>query len=324
VSLIFAGFLIILLLTFAVMVMVTRPTRTEKALEERLSTISRSRLSERIESTAVSRLMKSGLRSGSPWVGDFLERYEVARKIQSLIVQSDSKITPERLALITVGFGCGGFFLSCLFVHFFPVQLLIAVGVGALPFLRLVHKRSKRLKAFNVELSKAVDMMSNALRAGHSVVGAIGILSEQTAEPAQTEFKEVFRQQNFGLPLREALMQLLDRVPSEDLRVVVTAILVQKETGGNLGDILDRTVFVIRERVRIRGEIQVQTAQGRLTGVVLSLLPLVLLLVINIINPGYSAILLDDPLGRKLIYIGMALLATGMLVIRHMINKIEV
>lgn len=119
-------------------------------------------------------------------------------------------------------------------------------------------------------------------------------------------------------------MQMLDRVPSEDLRVVVTAILVQKETGGNLGEILDRTVFVIRERVRIRGEIQVQTAQGRLTGWILCLLPVLLLFAINLINPGYSAVLLHDPVGHKLIYLGIGLLATGMLVINRMINQIEV
>ena len=119
-------------------------------------------------------------------------------------------------------------------------------------------------------------------------------------------------------------MQLLDRVPSQDLRVVVTAILVQKDTGGNLGEILDRTVTVIRERIRIRGDIQVQTAQGRMTGWILTLLPVVLLLVINVINPGYSQVLFHEATGRKLIYVGLSLLAAGGLSIRHIINSIEV
>ena len=109
-------------------------------------------------------------------------------------------------------------------------------------------------------------MLARALRAGHSVVGAMEMLAENAQEPAASEFSEVFKQLNLGLPMRDALMQLLDRVPSSDLRVLVTAILVQKDTGGNLVEILDRTVFVIRERLRIQGEIQVQTAQGRLTG----------------------------------------------------------
>ena len=126
------------------------------------------------------------------------------------------------------------------------------------------------------------------------------------------------------MPLRDALMQLLDRVPSADLRVLVTAILVQKDTGGNLAEILDRTVFVIRERLRIQGEIQVQTAQGRLTGWILSALPVVMLVLLNLVNPGYSSILLHDPLGRKLIYFSLGMLTVGALIIRHIVNGIEV
>jgi tight adherence protein B len=119
-------------------------------------------------------------------------------------------------------------------------------------------------------------------------------------------------------------MQLLDRFPSLDLRVLVTAILVQKDTGGNLADILDRTVFVIRERIRIQGEIRVQTAQGRLTGWILSGLPVIMLILLNLVNPGYSSILLTDPTGRKLIYAGLAMLAVGAWIMNHIVNGIEV
>lgn len=323
-SLLFAGFLIILCLTFAVIVFATRPTSNERALDQRLSTINRSTLSDGNESsTATSRLMKT--HRGTGWCGELIERYEFARKLQLLIVQADSKTSLDRLAFMIAAFAIAALLITLFLIpSLLLVQLSATLAVAALPLLMLVYKRRKRLKNFNAELGNAVDMMSNALRAGHSVVGAIGILSEQTLEPARSEFTEVFRQQNFGLPLREALMQMLDRVPSEDLRVVVTAILVQKETGGNLGEILDRTVFVIRERVRIRGEIQVQTAQGRLTGWILCSLPVLLLVAINLINPGYSAVLLHDPVGHKLIYLGIGLLVTGMLVINRMISKIEV
>jgi len=120
------------------------------------------------------------------------------------------------------------------------------------------------------------------------------------------------------------MLQLLNRVPSIDLRVLVTAILVQKDTGGNLVEILERTVFVIRERLRIQGEIQVQTAQGRLTGWILSALPLVMMALLNLLNPGYSAILFRDPLGRKLVYGSAGMLLIGSLVIRRIVNGIEV
>jgi len=155
-------------------------------------------------------------------------------------------------------------------------------------------------------------------------VGAIEMLSTNAQEPAASEFSEIFKQQNLGLPLRDALMQLLDRVPSLDLRVLVTAILVQKDTGGNLAEILDRTVFVIRDRLRIQGEIRVHTAQGRLTGWILCALPVVMLVLINMMNPGYSSILLHDPLGHKIIYASLGMLTVGTVIINRIINGIEV
>ena len=167
-------------------------------------------------------------------------------------------------------------------------------------------------------------MLARALRAGHSVAGGMEMLAQSPQEPAATEFSEVSKQQNLGLPLRDAMMQLLDRVPSADLRVLVTAILVQKDTGGNLAEILDRTVFVIRERLRIQGEIQAQTAQGRLTGWILSSLPVVMLLLLNLVNPGYSKVLLTEPIGRKLIYVCVGMIAVGSWVISRIVHGIEV
>ena len=124
--------------------------------------------------------------------------------------------------------------------------------------------------------------------------------------------------------MRDALMQLLDRMPSQDLRVLVTGMLVQKDTGGNLAEILDRILFVVRERMRLQGEIKTHTAQGRLTGWILCALPIIMLVLINMINPGYSSVLFNDPFGRKLLYTGLILLAVGGLLIRKIVNGIEV
>ena len=157
----------------------------------------------------------------------------------------------------------------------------------------------------------------------YSVVAAIGIVAEQGPAHVCTEFAEVFKKQNFGLPMRECLMQMLDRVPSQDLRVLVTGILVQKDTGGNLAEILDRILFVIKERMRIQGEIRIHTAQGRMTGWILCALPIVMLGVINIVNPGYSNVLFTNPLGKKILYLGIGLLVAGGLIIRQIINGIE-
>jgi tight adherence protein B len=188
----------------------------------------------------------------------------------------------------------------------------------------LSFKRSRRVNAFNAALPDAIDMMGRALRAGHAMTASINIVAEQSAEPVRSEFGEVFKQQNFGLPIRDAMTQMLDRVPSQDLRVLVTGMLVQKETGGNLAEILDRTANTIRERLKIQGEIKTHTAQGRMTGWILCALPIVMLVVINMINPGYSNVLTTTPIGKMLSYIGIGLLVTGGLIIRQIINGIEV
>ncbi len=204
------------------------------------------------------------------------------------------------------------------------IDLAVGAALSLLPFGILSLKRTRRVNAFDAALPECIDMLARALRAGHSVVSALEMLADNAQEPAAFEFGEVFKQLNLGLPMRNALLQLLDRVPSPDLRVLVTAIMVQKDTGGNLVEILDRTVFVIRERLRIQGEIRVETAQGRLTGWILTALPVVMMVLLNLVNPGYSSILFHDELGRKLIYISLGMLAVGSLVIRKIVNGIEV
>jgi tight adherence protein B len=228
------------------------------------------------------------------------------------------------LILTSLGFFFAGYAVAWLFASMMLIDAAVGVVLGSLPFAILSFRRARRINAFNAVLAECIDMLARALRAGNSIVGAMEMLSENAQEPAASEFGEIFKQQNLGLPMRDALMQLLDRVPSADLRVLVTAIMVQRDTGGNLAEILDRTVFVIRERLRIQGEIQVQTAQGRLTGWILSALPIVMLVLLNLLNPGYSSILLTDPFGRKLIYFSVGMLVAGTLIIRRIVNGIEV
>jgi tight adherence protein B len=228
------------------------------------------------------------------------------------------------LVLLSLALAIAGFFIAFLIAPIVPLELAGAGVLSCIPFAMISWKRSKRISTFNAALPGAIDMMARALRAGHSMAAAIEMVSQDSVEPAKSEFGEVFKQQNFGLPLREALMQMLDRVPSHDLRVLVTAILVQRETGGNLVEILDRTVFIIRERLRIHGEIRIQTAQGRMTGWILSLLPVLMLLLVNAINPGYSHILLSDPSGQKMIYAAVGLITIGTIIINRIVNGIEV
>jgi len=321
-SLLIIAFLFMGSLTFALLLFAMRPTAEQKAIEKRFAQLKAASVQTSGEGAG---LFLTGTDAGSfAWIEAIARHLKLANRLQALIVHADVTLTIGKLlfycALTGVAVG--------LAVYVFSTLLFLAIPLGvaavSLPVFVLRFLRNRRLDAFNKGLADAIDMMARSLRAGHSVVAAVGIVAEQAVEPVKTEFGEVFKKQNYGLPLREALMQLLDRIPSHDLRVLVTGMLVQKETGGNLADILDRITFVIRERLRIRGEIRTHTAQGRLTGWILCLLPIVMLVLINWINPGYSKVLFDTQFGQRLLGGGAVLLCLGGLAIRGIINGIEI
>jgi tight adherence protein B len=245
-------------------------------------------------------------------------------KLETLLQQADSRTTTARLLTCCAGASIGGALLLLVLLQNTGIALAGGLGSAYLPLLFYRVQRSRRIAAFDRSLPDAVEMMSRSLRAGHSMIAAISIVAEHASEPARGEFAEVFRKQNFGLPLRDALLNLLNRIPSQDLRLLVTGMLVQKDTGGNLAEILDRIVWVIRERMKIQGEIRIHTAQGRLTGWILCLMPVGLMIVLNVINPGYSKPLTTDPLGIKILYGGITLLIFGAFLIKRIIDGIEV
>jgi tight adherence protein B len=317
-------FLVILSATFGLVIAMTRPSPQEKTIAQRMALIRKLQKSKAGGVDESEQLLKQTSSSKFGWLDEILEPYPWVRRIQTRILQAGSSTTVATLILASLGLFIAGYAVVWVFVPMALIDIPAGVALGSLPYGILSFKRTRRINAFNAVLAESIDMLARALRAGHSVIGAMGMLAENAQEPAASEFEEIFKQQNLGLPMRDALMQLLDRVPSADLRVLVTAILVQRDTGGNLAEILDRTVFVIRERLRIQGEIQVQTAQGRLTGWILIALPVVMLLLLNLLNPGYSSILLSDPFGRKLIYFSVGMLAAGALIIRRIVNGIEV
>lgn len=318
------GFSTILFVTFGLIALATSPSQLDKTIRRRLALIKAGEMQSAGSPLEGLQLLKTTRTSQFDWLEAILEKYGVSKKLKTHIAQGAGSTTVANLIFLSLALAVAGFFIVFLFAPILPLELAGACILSCLPFGSISWKRSKRIRAFNAALPGAIDMMARALRAGHSMAAAIEMVSQDSVQPVASEFGEVFKQQNFGLPLREALMQMLDRVPSQDLRVLVTAILVQRETGGNLVEILDRTVFIIRERLRIQGEIRIQTAQGRMTGWILSALPVLMLLVINVLNPGYSRILLTNPIGQKLIYIGVGLIVIGTIVINRIVNGIEV
>jgi tight adherence protein B len=321
--LLFIAFGGILAVTFGAVALVSASSGSQRAIDRRYLGIRASNGENAGDDTAavLLKLEPSGTAEG---MDALLQRFSFIRSLEKQIIQADVKGTPAKFIGISAAMVVGAGILVSFWVQIALVQLGVALVFGYAPFGYLMFKRSRRLRKFDNALADAVDMMSRALRAGHAMTAAINIVAEQSLEPVRSEFAEVFKQQNFGLPIRDAMQQMLDRVPSPDLRVVVTGVLVQKETGGNLAEILDRIAHTIRERLKIQGEIRTHTAQGRLTGYILCALPVVMLLVINWINPGYSDVLVDTPTGHMICYIGITLLIIGGLIIRAIINGIEV
>lgn len=318
--LIVAIFLLVLLLSFAVILLVTRPTTAERVIEGRIARLSGTPCGSSGVPPEAVEIIKHQRLSQLPWLDARLQTVRLAQRVQLLISQAESSWSVGGVLGACVVLGAAGCVLAYYDLPNPFCALLAGIVAAASPLLLLRWQRARRLRNFNRHLPDAIDLMARALQAGHSVPAAIEIIGSESPDPVRGEFREVYRQQTFGLPTREALIQLGRRVPLAELNFVITAMLLQKETGGNLIEILERTAAVIRERVRIEGEIRIYTAQGRMTGWILSLLPVTMFFLLSLANRSYCRVLVDDPTGRKLVFAGLGLMAVGGLAIRKIVN----
>ena len=313
-------FIFFAVVTFAVVIFFTRPSATARVVQRRLAGVRMAGNPAVLGGDGPAEFLKQTILSEIKWLNQLLERWGVAHKISVLLVQAESSWSVSTVLLASGILGLMGFAIARFWLVDFLPGLIAGTLAAALPILVLRGKGARRLRRFNQKLPAALDLMARALRAGHSVAAAIEIVAQEGGEPLRSEFREVYKQQSFGLPQRDALLQLGRRVPSADLQIVITAMLVQKETGGNLVDILERTTAVLRDRMRIQGELRIRTAQGRLTGWILCLLPVVMFVLISLANPGYSDVLVHDPVGRKLTYAGIGMMALGGMMIRKIVR----
>ena len=243
-----------------------------------------------------------------------------AKKLDRLLVHAGSTTTVGVIVSTSLALGLVTAFAAQLAVDFLPVTIAAGLAGGFARVLLLHVQKARRVKKFDAELVNSIELLTRALRAGHSVNSAIEIVAEQAAEPLGSEFAAVSQQQRFGMVFRTSMIELTERMPSKDLHFLVTAILVQKETGGDLTEILDRTARTIRERMRIAGEVRTKTAQGRFTGTILALLPVFMLILINILSPKYSTVLFHDPTGQKLLYAGATMIGIGAAIIHKIVD----
>jgi tight adherence protein B len=263
---------------------------------------------------------KEDILSAIPWINRLLMRLELAPRLRTLLDQSHLKLTTGALILLSIASFAIPSYLLYLRTHVFIVSILLGFLAGCGPMFYVLHKRRQRFDRIEQELPEALDLMVSALRAGHSLVAALRLVAYESPEPINGEFRICFDEQNYGLELRNAMENLTSRVPLQDLKIVVTAILIQKESGGNLAEVLDKASYVIRERFRLRRQVRVHTAQGRMTGWILSLLPATLGVALYLVNPQMMSLLWTRPLGVKLLYMSGILTVIGALVIRKIVN----
>jgi tight adherence protein B len=240
--------------------------------------------------------------------------------LRRLLDQSGLGWRPNRFFLLTlvsaVVFGLAGYLLTRV-----PVVALLPALIGAiLPYLYVRRKKKKRLDAFEELFPEAIDLLGRSIRAGHAFTTGLQMVCEELDEPVATEFQRVFDEQRFGLSIEDSLQGLCERVELVDVRIFVTAVLIQREVGGNLAEILDNLSRTIRERFTIRRQLRVYTAQGRFTGYLLAALPLIMAFMISALNREYMRILFEEPAGRMMIALAVMLQITGYFIIRRIIN----
>jgi len=264
--------------------------------------------------------LKKEVLSEVPLLNRLLSRVNIAARIDRRLRQADMKIPVGTFLLLSlVLFSVG--IIAGKILHW-PTILSVVVGIGLLTVPNLVVdiKRRRRLKRFMNHFPEALEMFARSLRAGHSFTGAIQLVAQEMPDPIGPEFSKVFEEQNLGIPLRQALIGMTDRIDILDVKFFITAILIQRETGGNLAEIIDKIAYVIRERFRVQGQLKIFTAQARLSGIILSFLPIGVAVFIGIMNPEYLKPLWLESTGKIMITVAVIMQIFGMLAMRKIIQ----
>lgn len=305
-------------LTVAIYFFVSRDTdEYRRRIDERLKQLVQDRGGA---SHREMQLLKEELLSTVPAFHRTLIRFEVFTKLQNLLRQADLKISVYRFVIYSLIAG----FLAGLVTFFISgsmmAMLIITIVIMLAPLMYALHLRRKRFNTFLEQLPDALEMMVRSLQAGHSFSSALQMVATEMPEPIAREFGKTYEEQNLGLNIKAALENMVERVPILDLKLCVTAVLIQREIGGNLSEVLRNISHTVRERFRIQGEIRVKSAQARLSGVIVSALPFFLFFWINLVNAGYMKPLYDHPNGIYILGLGVVMQVIGWLIIRKIVD----
>ena len=254
------------------------------------------------------------------WMQPLVARLPHTRDLQHLLDQADMNWQVGTFLLITIGVATAFGLVTLLLVRIPFLAITVAGFSATLPYMYVRRRKTKRLRKFEEHFPESIDLLGRAIRAGHAFSTGLQMVADEAPEPINMEFRRVFEEQKFGLSLEDSLMSLADRIELLDMRIFVTAVLIQREVGGNLAEILDKISYTIRERFTIERQVRVYTAQGRFTGYLLAGLPIAVGFLIYMLNREYMTILWERPVGRLLIAVAAVLQIIGFFIIRKIIN----
>ena len=294
-----------------------------RALDRRLHDVSSDPSAADGKDTGEETVLKRALEGPLPGMDRLVSGTNQGKRLSRLIEQAGARLTPSGVAVLSIVLAASAGFVTFVFVQNRYAPLVAAAIAAMMPFGWLMHKRTQRLKKFEEQFPEALDLLARAIRAGHALQTALGMAAEELPDPVGPEFKKTFDQQNFGLPLRDALNEMAARIGILDVRFFVTAVLIQRDTGGNLSEILENLAHVVRERFKIRRQVRVHTAHGRFTGYVLLALPAALAIALTFINPEHMQTLFRERMGQMMLVGAIVMQTIGFIWIRQVI-KIEV
>jgi tight adherence protein B len=255
-------------------------------------------------------------------VRGILEKYKLNEKLKDILEQAGTKWNPGRFIHTCMAFFIVGYVVMYLMLpgSLRSVAFVLAIGCGLLPLLHVLRLRNKRIKAFEEIFPDSLEFISRSMRAGHAFSVSLEMINREFPEPLSGEFRRTFEEHNLGLPLDVALQGLSKRVPLLDVQFFVSAVLLQKRTGGNLAEILDKLAHIIRERFKLRGRIKAISAHGRLTGISLSCIPFAVAILMFYTNPDYVTFFFKDETGNIMMGVALFLQLTGYLIMKKIVS----
>ena len=286
----------------------------KKAVKKRLRTLSASK----IEDESIDILRKKFL-SGIPWFNRLLLSFNWTDRLNRLLEQANVKYPLGVFVLLTFSLAFAGLLVSSWLTSNYLVVIPVTVILGMIPFFYVYMKKKQRMDKFQRQFPEALDLVARALRAGHAFTGGLKMVADEMGDPVGTEFDKTLDEINFGIGIPEALKGLSNRVDCPDLKFFVISVIIQRETGGNLAEILGNIAHLIRERFKLFGRIRVLAAQGKLSAAILIALPFVVALGLSFVNPKYIGTLSTDPIGRILVIFALIMMIFGVFIMRRLI-----